>query len=124
MGGANWSKSTVFMKTMVSAKTVDFEVEIHGFWLKTVDIIVKICGFHENCSFGQKPRILKVVDEDNWSKSVVFMKTLVFSQNHSFSRFCVTFKFKTKVVFQNFMFGPKTIVFVVFCTQLTPFKTI
>ena len=46
------------------------------------------------------------------------------AQNHVFCRFCVTFEFKTKFVFQNFIFGPQTMVFLVLCTQLTPFKTI
>ena len=49
---------------------------------------------------------------------------MVFSPKPCFCRFCVTFEFKTKLVFQNFIFGPQTMVFLVLCTQLTPFKTI
>ena len=68
--GANWSKSMIFMKFM---KTVDFQ----GLWVGLT---------------GQKP----------WfsSKTTVFDKKVQFSaKNYSFSRFCVAFEFKTKLVF-------------------------
>ena len=109
------SQGLKFPKPQFSAENCGFQC---GFqlWEEPRSKTAKNCGFQ----FGFQPKTV-----DLTLKSMVFHQKPWFSaQNHVFCRFCVTFEFKTKLVFQNSIFGPQTMVFLVLCTQLTPFKTI
>ena len=118
VGGANWSKTAVF-----GQKPVFMKIGFQGLWGGAN--WSKTAVFSWKLVFGSKARFSSKTGMFLAKKLQIFsQKTWFLVKYCEFSRVCVTFEFKTRLVFQNFSFGPKTMVFVVLCTQFTPFKTI